>query len=155
MMRLQGQDAWDPDRNGPRGYSRLVAALTVALVLVFVAAWVSLGFAAVARAADAVPAVKASAPAAPIVPVAPIAEPASAKTDFKVNLNVADLSQLALVPGIGPAKAKAIVTFRAGKSFQSPADLMKVKGIGPKSYAKMKTHLAVDGPAVQGVPPRH
>ena len=154
MMRLQRQDSWDPDRNGSRGYSRLVAALTVALLLVFVAAWVSLGFAAVARAADAVPAVKAAAPVAKVAPIA-VEVPAAAKTDFKVNLNVADLSQLALVPGIGPTKAKAIVTFRAGKSFQSPADLMKVKGIGPKSYAKMKMHLAVDGPPVQGVPPRH
>ena len=152
MMRLE-RDGWNPDRHRTRGYSRFVAALTVALVLVFVAAWVSLGFAAVAHAAEAVPAAKAVPPAATTT-VATATAVAGKATDFKVNLNVADLSQLGMVPGIGPAKAKAIVAFRAGKSFQSPADVMKVKGIGPKNFAKMKVHLAVDGPAVQGVPPR-
>lgn len=149
MIRMKEAETWNPDRHRARGYSRFVAGLTVALVILFVAAWVSLGFAAVAHAAEP------AKPAATAVTVAktPVAA-APAASDFKVNVNLADTTQLALVPGIGPTRAKAIVTYRAGKTFQSPADLMKVKGIGPKSYAKMKTFLAVDGPPVQGAPPR-
>lgn len=154
MIRMRESESWDPDRHRARGYSRFVAGLTVVLVVLFVAAWVSLGFAAVAHAAESALPAKPGVTAATVAKApAPIAT-TPAVSAFRVNVNLADSTQLLMVPGIGPTKAKAIVAYRVGKTFQSPADLMKVKGIGPKSYAKMKMHLAVDGPPVQGTPPR-
>lgn len=68
-----------------------------------------------------------------------------------VNLNAADAVQLSLVPGLTPARVRAILAWRDKHSFQAPTDLMKVRGIGPATYAKAKPWIAVDGPAVRGV----
>lgn len=77
-----------------------------------------------------------------------------AKGAFKVNLNTADASQLEQVPGLGKVKVKAILAWRTIHPFQVPADVMKVKGIGPGSYEKLKGWLAVDGPPLTGTPPK-
>jgi competence protein ComEA len=51
----------------------------------------------------------------------------------KVDVNKAGVDELAGLPGIGEATAKAIVAFRqANGPFRSPEDLMQVKGIGEK-----------------------
>lgn len=69
----------------------------------------------------------------------------SAKGEIQgvVNINTATASELALLPGVGKAKADAII---ANRPFKSPQDIVKVKGIGPKMYEKMKVHVVVDGP---------
>ena len=68
-----------------------------------------------------------------------------------VNLNVADAVQLSLVPGITPAKARAILDWRKHHSFQAPIDLLKVKGFGMSTWRKAKPWVVVDGPAVRAV----
>ena len=57
----------------------------------------------------------------------------------KVNINTADAKELATLPGIGPAKAEAIVKHRKkhGK-FKSVDGLKDVKGIGDKLLIKIK-----------------
>jgi competence protein ComEA len=62
-----------------------------------------------------------------------------------VNINEASVSQLQLLPGIGLAKAKAIVDYRKKQSFSSPADLTKVKGIGKGLLKKIRDHVVVKG----------
>ncbi|MNJ03855.1 ComE operon protein 1 [compost metagenome] len=48
------------------------------------------------------------------------------------------------MPGIGPSKAKAIVAYReANGPFSEPEDLMKVKGIGTKTFEALKNRIAV------------
>jgi len=56
-----------------------------------------------------------------------------------VNVNQASAQEIAAaLPGIGPAKAKAIVDYRAANGpFKSVQDLTKIKGIGPKTLAKL------------------
>ena len=50
-------------------------------------------------------------------------------------------------PGIGPAKAQAIVDYRkAHGPFKSVEELKDVKGIGAKRFEKLKPDLAVSGP---------
>ncbi|UXR77350.1 MULTISPECIES: helix-hairpin-helix domain-containing protein [unclassified Staphylococcus] len=61
-----------------------------------------------------------------------------------VNLNTAQLSDLTNVPGIGPAKAQAILSYREEKGqFQSVEQLKEVKGIGDKTYENLSTYFTV------------
>ncbi len=62
----------------------------------------------------------------------------------KVNINTATVEQLTTLPGIGPKLAGRIVEYRqkAG-SFRSPQELMNVKGVGEKNFAKLEAWLSV------------
>lgn len=62
-----------------------------------------------------------------------------------VNINTANLDQLALLPGVGISKAKAIVDYRSKKPFSSATELMNVKGIGEKLFSKVKKQVVVRG----------
>jgi competence protein ComEA len=61
-----------------------------------------------------------------------------------VDLNRAGAAELTTVPGIGKALAQRIVEFREEHGpFERVEDLMKVKGIGEKSFAKIRPHVTV------------
>jgi comEA protein len=56
-----------------------------------------------------------------------------------ININQADVKELGNLPGIGPVKAQAIVDYRTENgNFQSKEEIMKVKGIGPKTYERLQ-----------------
>jgi competence protein ComEA len=63
-----------------------------------------------------------------------------------VNVNVASRSELMLLPGIGGAKAEAIVQLRLKTPFVRIDDLLAVKGIGDKMLAKMAPYIVLSGP---------
>lgn len=75
----------------------------------------------------------------------PAASPApAADAAGKVRLNSASLQALMSLPGIGPSKAQAIVDYRAKNGgFKKPDELMKVKGIGPKTYERLQAMIAL------------
>ena len=61
-----------------------------------------------------------------------------------VNLNTATVTELMQLPRIGQRTAERIIAFRKQHGgFQRPEELMNVKGIGEKSYAKLKPFLAL------------
>jgi len=61
-----------------------------------------------------------------------------------VDLNRASAEELTVVPGIGKALAQRIVDFREQHGpFARVEDLMKVKGIGEKSFEKIRPHITV------------
>jgi len=72
------------------------------------------------------------------------AEVSQNDTSGLIHINTATMEQLMDLPGIGESKAKAIIAYREqhGK-FSSIEGLRKVKGIGPKIYAKMQSKLAL------------
>jgi competence protein ComEA len=65
-----------------------------------------------------------------------------------ININTATKDELVALPGIGPAKAQAIVDYRkAHGPFKTVEELKDVKGIGAKRFEKLKPELAVTGPS--------
>ncbi len=59
-----------------------------------------------------------------------------------IDINSADKETLASLPGIGPAKAEAILKYRKDNgNFSSIEDLTNVKGIGEKSLARLRPYL--------------
>ncbi len=66
--------------------------------------------------------------------------------DGVVNLNTAPADLLSLLPGVGPAKAGAIVIYRTRRPFRTVDELVRIKGIGRKMVRRLRPHLAVAGP---------
>lgn len=62
-----------------------------------------------------------------------------------VNLNTAGAEQLMLLPGIGSAKAEAIVTYRTAHPLTAIEELKEVKGIGSVLLERMKPYLSIAG----------
>lgn len=61
-----------------------------------------------------------------------------------LNLNTATKDELVTLPGIGPAKAQAIVDYRNQHGpFRSVDEVRKVKGIGEKLFTQIKPELTV------------
>ena len=60
-----------------------------------------------------------------------------------VHLNSATEAELVQLPGVGAATARKIVAFRNRRRFQAIEDIMKIPGIGPAKFAKMKALLVL------------
>jgi len=62
----------------------------------------------------------------------------------KININKADGQELQNLPGIGPAKAAAIIEYRnASGPFKTIEDLKNISGIGDKTFEKLKDLIVV------------
>jgi competence protein ComEA len=69
---------------------------------------------------------------------------ATATASAPVNLNTATQAQLETLPGIGAAAAKRILDYRQKNgAFKKSEELMNVKGIGEKSFLKLKPLVTV------------
>ena len=63
-----------------------------------------------------------------------------------LNLNTATKDELVALPGIGPAKAQAIIDYRAQQGgFKTIEEMKDVKGIGAKRFDKLKGEITVCG----------
>jgi competence protein ComEA len=63
-----------------------------------------------------------------------------------VNINTATAEELELLPGIGPARARAILEYRKTQGpFERVEDLTKVSGIGESAFERIRPHLRIDG----------
>jgi competence protein ComEA len=69
-----------------------------------------------------------------------------ASASAPVNLNAASAAQLQTLPGIGSSTAQRILDYRQKNgSFRKIEELMNVKGIGEKSFLKLKPLISVAG----------
>ena len=66
---------------------------------------------------------------------------------FRIDLNTADATTLTAIPGIGPALAERILTYRTEHGpFLAIEELMAVSGIGEKVFAGAANHLTLSLP---------
>ncbi|HNT51786.1 MAG TPA: helix-hairpin-helix domain-containing protein [Candidatus Syntrophosphaera sp.] len=64
----------------------------------------------------------------------------------QIDIRSATKDELILLPGIGEKRAQDILDHRRTKPFASLRDLLEIKGIGPKTLAKMLPLLLPFGP---------
>ena len=103
--------------------TRLVSALMALLMAV--------SLTTVARAQDAKPQSSSRRSAQPAITT-------------PININTATASELEALPGVGPAMAARIVEYRTKNGgFKKIEDLMNVKGIGEKSFLKLKSLVTI------------
>ncbi|MFT0762978.1 ComEA family DNA-binding protein [Actinomyces sp. F1_1611] len=85
---------------------------------------------------------EAEARAGPAVPGTPGMGEGAGTEPACVDVNQADGPMLEQLPGIGPALAERILTYRNENGpFATPGDLRQVSGIGPKVYARLEPSL--------------
>ena len=65
-------------------------------------------------------------------------------SDGRVNINTADLEELMTLPGIGKAKAEAVISYRQDHGrFTSVEGLMEVSGIGEGIFSRIRARIKV------------
>lgn len=71
---------------------------------------------------------------------------ASAGLSGKVNVNTATQQELELLPGIGAARARAVIDARKQRGgFKRVEDLLEVKGIGEASLEQLRPFVTLEG----------
>lgn len=70
---------------------------------------------------------------------------AMAEEPGKININTASLDELVMLDRIGPKYAQRIIEYReTAGPFTAAEDIMKVKGIGMKTFEANKDKISVD-----------
>lgn len=73
------------------------------------------------------------------------ADAGSSTTSGRVNINTATATELMTIPGIGQAKAQAIMDYREKQGkFGKVEDIMQIGGIKEASFAKMEPYICVE-----------
>jgi len=75
---------------------------------------------------------------------APHALAADKSDGAKININSAGVEELTDLPGIGPAYAQRIVDYRKEYGpFKSIEDLLNVRGIGDRTFDKIRDRITI------------
>ena len=68
-----------------------------------------------------------------------------AEQDGKININTAPVEELVKLKRIGPVYAEKIITYRKTNGpFEKPEDIIKVKGVGRKTYEANKDRITTE-----------
>jgi len=61
--------------------------------------------------------------------------------EIKYDLKIVTREELISIPGIGEKKADDILAYREENGFSNKAELMKIKGIGKKTFTKLEKYF--------------
>jgi competence protein ComEA len=76
--------------------------------------------------------------------LAPASAAAPPLVEKAININTAGLEELMTLPGIGQAYAQRIIEYREKNGpYKQVEDLLNVKGIGEKTFEKIRSRLTV------------
>jgi competence protein ComEA len=75
---------------------------------------------------------------------APVRGPARLLFGLRLDPNTADAAALEALPGLGPARARAVVEARRARPFGSASELERVPGIGPRIRAGLEPWLELE-----------
>lgn len=74
----------------------------------------------------------------------PSQEKAASTSELRVDINEAGAAELSKLPGVGEQVAKRIIAYREENGpFEKAEELMNVRGIGEKSFLKLKPHITL------------
>lgn len=62
-----------------------------------------------------------------------------------VDIQTASAAELETLPGVGPARAQAIIEYRTRTPFRRAEDLMRVDGIGRATFRNLRGRISVGG----------
>jgi competence protein ComEA len=69
-----------------------------------------------------------------------------------VNINTATATELEKLPGVGPATAARMIEYRQKNGgFKKVEDVMNIRGIGEKSFLKLKPLITIAPPKAFGL----
>ena len=69
--------------------------------------------------------------------------PPSVEQDDRININEAGPDELVQLPGIGPSRAQAIIIEREKRRFRRIEDIIRVPGIGRKTFGRIRHAIRV------------
>lgn len=88
----------------------------------------------------------------PLLAAAPALAGGEPHVSGTVNVNTATAEQLQLLPGIGEARAQAVIEARKRRGgFEKVEDLLEVKGIGETSLEQLRPYVTVTGKTTASV----
>ena len=73
----------------------------------------------------------------------PAEGPPTVEQDSRININEAGADELVKLPGIGPSRAQAIIDAREKRRFRRVEDIMRVPGIGRKTFTRIRSSIRV------------
>ncbi len=76
----------------------------------------------------------------------PLRGPARLLFGLRIDPNCADARTLEVLPGIGATRAAAVVAERREGNYSRLSDLRRVRGIGPRTAAKLEAFLVFPSP---------
>jgi competence protein ComEA len=72
-----------------------------------------------------------------------------------ININTASLVDLQKLPGIGAKTAGRVIEYRQKNGpFKRVEELMNVRGVGEKSFLKLKSQISVGAPKAEHAAPQ-
>jgi competence protein ComEA len=87
-----------------------------------------------------------------VLAAAPALAGGASQLSGTVNVNTATAEQLQLLPGIGDARARAVIETRKRRGgFERVEDLLEVKGIGESSLEQLRPYVTVKGKTTASV----
>ena len=77
-------------------------------------------------------------------PSSPSSAQEAPSEDGRVDINTASAEALAELPGIGPTRARAIIQAREKRRFRRVEEILRVPGIGRKTFARIRHSIRVE-----------